>query len=468
MKNKRENGEVVVEASIVVTLVVIVISIMLYVGIIMYQQTLVSVMANQTAANIAQVYGNNLRDPFSGYVDSERIYQTVTYSNMKTDAYMDVIEQKANVFARYRLKAARMVASSDTSVQIEVVKKPNELLKSQIVVTVDDEYDIPLVGFFKTDSLVKFSAVGRADCVDYLEYVNGVAAVGKPEESNVEFLPDAKLCQVTFIADRNNPSGASTVSVMKGKSILTSNRYTHCTMPVEPTNGGKVFGGWVDQNNIPFTASTIVENNIIVYGTWLCNVTLDACGGTVSGTTVHTMTVKAGGRTNFPNALRQNYRFEGWFTERDGGGFRYLSNDTPVNGDVTLYAYWSCIHPSAREISRTGTVCEGGIIKYKCAQCDIDLPDGRYPGNGHHYSYRCNQSHSWKWFSGLASGGCGRYHTPGDCADCGIKHEKVYAHCVVCRYCHQAKRSWWCGQPHAGGRRLPQVEPVNGHQRSYK
>lgn len=463
MKNKRENGEVVVEASIVVTLVVIVISIMLYVGIIMYQQTLVSVMANQTAANIAQVYGNNLRDPFTGYVDSERIYQTVTYSNMKTDAYMDVVEQKANLFARYRLKGSRMVAASNTSVQVEVVKKPNELLKSQIVVKVDDHYDVPLVGLFGTDSLVQFSAVGRADCVDYLEYVNGVAAVGDPEESNVLFLPDAKTCQITFIPNRDNPSNSFTVTVMRGKSILTSNRYTHCTMPADPANGSHQFGGWIYGNNIRFTASTIVEDNIVVYGTWQCNVTLDANGGSVNGSTVHKMTVNLGSRASLPNAQRSNYRFDGWFTDPDGGT-RYVSNDTPITGDVTLYAHWSCNHPSRYEVSRTGTICEGGIIKYKCTQCHIDLPDGSYPGNGHLYNYRCDQSHSWRWFRGNVAGGCGRYHTPGSCAACGITHSKVYAHCVVCRYCHYAKRSWWCGQPHAGGRNLPRVSPVNGHQ----
>ena len=102
MKSKRESGEVVVEASIVVTLVMIIITIMMYVGMILYQQTLVSVMANQTASNIAQVYSNNLKDPFSGYVDPDRVYQSITYSNMKTDAYMSVVEQKANIFAQYR------------------------------------------------------------------------------------------------------------------------------------------------------------------------------------------------------------------------------------------------------------------------------------------------------------------------------------------------------------------------------
>ena len=94
MKNKRENGEVVVEASIIVTLVFIVISIMFYIGMVLYQQTAISTVANRTATNISQVYSNTLRDPFTGYVDPDNAYQSVTYSNMKTDAYLDAIKQK--------------------------------------------------------------------------------------------------------------------------------------------------------------------------------------------------------------------------------------------------------------------------------------------------------------------------------------------------------------------------------------
>ena len=203
----------------------------------------------------------------------------------------------------------------------------------------------------------------------------------------------------------------------------------------------------------------------MVYGTWKCKVTFDATGGTVNGGGTYTMNVKVGSRTHFPTPTRTHYRFEGWYTGRNGGGTRYLSNDTPVTGDVTLYARWSCTHPSRREVARTGTVCEGGIIKYKCNQCDADLPDGSYPGGGHDYSYRCNASHSWNWFRGNGvSGGCGRYHTKGACAACGINHNRVYAHCVVCRYCHYSKRSWWCGQPHTRGGSRTAVSPVNGHQ----
>lgn len=470
MKNKTERGEVVVEASIVVTLVMIVITAMLYVGMVLYQQTLVSVMANQTAANIAQVYGNNLKDPFTGYVDSDRVYQSITYSNMKTDAYMDVVEQKANVFAKYRLRSSRILATGNTSVEIDIVKKPNELLKSQIVVTIRDSYDVPLVGMFGTNGLVEFGSTGKADCVDVIEYINGVEAVGDPEHSNVSVLPDAKNCIVTFIPDQSNPAEFSTVTVWKGKSILSSNRYTHCVMPSNPTKENWEFAGWKDESGRNFTASTAVDDNMVVYGSWKCTVTLHAAGGKVKEQDSYSIKTAVGTRVSLPDASKENHTFGGWYTEQEGKGIRYLSNDTVISGDVTLYAHWLCAHPSREEYKRTGNVCDGGTIYYRCTVCYADMGTGSYGGGKHEYSMRCDVKHYLNYFSGAGSGGCKTFHYK-DEKYLSKNTEKLttmqhtyrpYMYCVVCKYCHQSIASYWCG--YHGGGRLP-AAPSNGHRK---
>lgn len=250
MKNKRENGELVVEASIIVTLVVIFMTIMLYVTMVLYQQTLVSVMARQTASNIAQVYSNSIRDPFTGYIDSDKVYQSATYDDMKTDAYLDAIEQKANVFAKYRLQSSRILPAESTSVEVEIAKKPNELLKSQIIVTIHQSYRIPLIGLFTKDKPVEFAASGRADCVDLLEYLNGVAAIGDPDNSAIQFLPGSDVCLVTFVVDKYSGGFHAAVPVMRGESIMSSNRVSHSTMPAEPVNNGMKFTGWTTEDSV--------------------------------------------------------------------------------------------------------------------------------------------------------------------------------------------------------------------------
>lgn len=460
MKSKRENGEVVVEASIVVTLVMIVISIMIYVGMILYQQTLVSVMANQTASNIAQVYSNNLKDPFSGYVDPDRVYQSITYSNMKTDAYMTVVEQKANVFAQYRLKSSRILANGNTSVDVEIVKKPNELLKSQVVVTVRDRYEVPLVGLFGTSGLVEFAASGRADCVDILEYINGVEAVGDPESSNVSFLPDSKNCTVTFVPDRDNPGNMIVETVLKGHSIMSSNKYTHSVMPADPSKGDLEFAGWYTEDGNSFTGTTQVDENMTVYGKWMCTVTLVANGegAVVNGGSTYSMKVPYGSRTNLPRPNRSGYNFDGWFDE---AGNSYLSNDTPITRNVTLSARWSCAHATRYEAGRTGTACDGGKIYYKCRVCQTDLGEGSYDGLGHNFTRRCKNKHSLTGtFVGAVTDGCGGNHTPNTwCGACGVTHGRyVYYYHAVCGRCTAKASWWWCGSDHswAGYRTIAQ------------
>lgn len=442
MKDNNEKGEVVVEASIIVTIVVICITIMLYVGMILYQQTVVTVMANQTASNIAQIYNNNLKDPFTGYVDSEHVYQSITYDNMKTEAYMSVIEQKANVFAKYRLKSSTILTTGTTSVDIDIVKKPNELLKSQVVVTIHDRYDVPLVSIFGSNGAIEFAASGRADCVDILEYINGVEAIGDPEESNVSFLPDSDNCVITFVPDRSNPSNSSTVTVLRGRSVLSSNRYTHSVMPKNPTIGTLEFDGWIDSSNQSFTAATVVNENLVVYGAWKCSVTLNADGGTVCSDNTYSFKVRIGTRCTIPDAIRSGYNFSGWYTQKNGVGIRYLSNDTPISDNVILYASWSCAHPSRYEASRDGNVCMGGTINYKCTQCDAHLGVGYYGGTGHSWTARCNIRHILNWFDGRnVAGGCGGYHS-----------YPAYSFCYVCENCSELREGYnWCANSHVLG-----------------
>lgn len=459
LKNGNKSGVLVVEASIVVTLVVAVITVMLYIGMVMYRQTLSSVMANQTASNIAAVYGNNLKDPVTGYIEPDKVYQTVTYGNMKTDAYTDVVRQKGEQLAVHSLNSSNILASESTEVDVDIVKKSGELLKSQIVVTIKDKYKVPLVGLFGIDGTVEFSATGYADCVDVLEYVNGVDAVSDTKNSNLTLLPDLDVCNVIFIPDESDLTSVYTVAVARGESILSSNKYTGSVMPSEPSNAKYNFAGWVDAYGTDFTATRTVNSDITVYGKWMCSVTLNANGGTVGGDTLpYVFSVPRNSRTHLFEATRTGYEFEGWYTEKNGGGIQYLSNDTEINENVTLYANWKCSHPSRVENGRTGNVCEGGIIYYKCAVCGVELEPGEYEGKGHNYSMRCNVLHSLGKFDGTEKGGCGGYHVEGqECETCGITHDKVYGSHIVCSRCHEVKKgSYWCMNEHVpGNRRTP-------------
>ena len=388
MKNKRENGEVVVEASIIVTLVFIVISIMFYIGMVLYQQTAISTVANRTATNISQVYSNTLRDPFTGYVDPDNAYQSITYSNMKTDAYLDAIKQKGTAFAQYRLKKSQIIPAVDREVDVQVVNKPNEILKGQIVVTITDTYDVPLVGMFGLDSELTFTATGRADCVDYLEYLLGVEAIADPEHSPIPSLPDSDTCIVTFVKDKYSGGFHAAVPVLRGKTIITSNNHSHSTMPENPELNGMKFTGWVTDDGKNFSASIQVDENITVYGTWNCEIMFDPTGGTINPAT---QTVEYKKTTTFPKPEKYGFEFLGWYSDveysneyksNNGTGTQYIDGVTEIPGNITLYAKWKCKH-----LEFTSTQLDSGNCQTKstwlreCKTCNYSYPAQGAYGN---------------------------------------------------------------------------------------
>lgn len=379
MKNRRENGEVVVEASIIVTLIFIVLSIMFYIGMVMYQRTAISVVASRTATNISQVYSNTLRDPFTGYIDPDNAYQSITYSNMKTDAYLDSIKQKGTAFVQYRLKRSQIIPVVDREVDVQVVNKPNEILKGQIVVTITDTYDVPLMGFFGLDGEISIKATGRADCVDYLEYLLGVEAIANPEDSAIPSIPDSDTCIVTFVKDKYTGGFHAAVPVLRGKTIITSNKHSHSTMPDNPELNGMKFTGWVTDEGGTFSATKQVDENMTVYGTWDCEIIFDPTGGTVNPTK---KTVEYHKSTTLPIPEKAGFEFLGWYSDveysneyksNNGTGTKYVSGETQIPGNITLYAKWKCIHA---EYTHTKIQEENCQTKskwlYECNTCDYE------------------------------------------------------------------------------------------------
>lgn len=46
-----------------------------------------------------------------------------------------------------------------------------------------------------------------------------------------------------------------------------------------------------------------------------------------------------GSLNELPTPYRWNYKFDGWFTEKDGG--EAITTETKFNADTVLYAHWT-------------------------------------------------------------------------------------------------------------------------------
>lgn len=97
-----------------------------------------------------------------------------------------------------------------------------------------------------------------------------------------------------------------------------------------------------------YTKDTQNKNNGYPILTWEVDgfqVTFDANGGNCDTTDV---TVPVNGSLNeLPTPYRWNYKFDGWFTEKDGG--EAITTETKFNTDTVLYAHWTLIRPSTGE-----------------------------------------------------------------------------------------------------------------------
>ena len=180
MRKKDEQGNVMIEASIVMTIAVVMVAVLISLGLMLYQKSLMQTVATETAVDIANVYGLSYRDPVYGYIDDSEFYNTNLYrylGNLLTDNHDEANERKGTWYGLYRLKKGELARFSEPKVFVEIIQKPGTIIQHQVVVTITAQFDMPLTTIWNGDNSATYMVTGRADCVDLLDYFNTVGTV---------------------------------------------------------------------------------------------------------------------------------------------------------------------------------------------------------------------------------------------------------------------------------------------------
>jgi len=180
MKFKDENGNVVIEASIVLTIAVVMVAVLINLGMMLYNRNLMENVATNTAVNIANVYSSTYRDPMMGYMDDSEFYKTELYrylANVFTSAHDETAARKGTWYAKYSLKKNEISKIEDPRIGVDIVRKPGTLIQHQVVVTIEAKYDAPLTAIWGGNNKATYTVEGRADCIDLLDYFNTVGTV---------------------------------------------------------------------------------------------------------------------------------------------------------------------------------------------------------------------------------------------------------------------------------------------------
>ena len=166
----------------------------------------------------------------------------------------------------------------------------------------------------------------------------------------------------------NNPKEfhyAPTVSFeCGGKAEGTSKVVQHggtVTPPDDPKADGYRFEGWYTQENGGelFNFNQAITEDVTVYAHWSevkpdPTVSFD-CGGKAEGTS---KVVQHGGTVTPPDDPKADgYRFEGWYTQENGG--ELFNFNQAITEDVTVYAHWSEVKPDPTVSFDCGGKAEG-------------------------------------------------------------------------------------------------------------
>lgn len=180
MKEKKEQGNVVIEASIVMTIAVVMVAVLINLGLMLYQRSLMEAVALDAATNVANVYSSTYREPIYGYIDENEFYENHLYrylSNAFFSTQDDASIRKAEWYSLYRLKKGELISYDDLSVQVDVIQKPGTLIQHQVVVSITADFEMPLTAIWGGNNKAQYTAIGKADCIDLLDYFNTVGTV---------------------------------------------------------------------------------------------------------------------------------------------------------------------------------------------------------------------------------------------------------------------------------------------------
>ena len=147
----------------------------------------------------------------------------------------------------------------------------------------------------------------------------------------------------TVYFDCGNQAAESTkvVVVQHGEKV---------TPPADPKADGYRFEGWYTQENGGelFNFNQAITEDVTVYAHWSevkpdPTVSFD-CGGKAEGTS---KVVQHGGTVTPPDDPKADgYRFEGWYTQENGG--EPFDFNQEITEDVKVYAHWSEVKPDPK------------------------------------------------------------------------------------------------------------------------
>ena len=183
---RREDGALMLNGMIAMLATILIMVFLMSLGFLFYQQWIVSNVANDTAARVAQSYAYPNTDPVIGYIDVELMDHVPLFRYMGDELEAENVE-KAENYGAWALELSSLAYPvSPPEIRAEVFS--DSLARRHIEVTVRAEYEMPLGGaleFFGMDGTIEYEATGYGVCMDLMDYIYTVDTVKTLSEDTI-------------------------------------------------------------------------------------------------------------------------------------------------------------------------------------------------------------------------------------------------------------------------------------------
>ena len=189
MKLKREeNGEVMIEAIVVVVIAVMVIFFTMNVGIMYHNRNVLHAIANESASAIANVYGSIGKEPFYGYTDPAFFARRDAYRHTGY-ALEKKAKEKGKWYASYLVNEYEFSTVKMEFSGITVDCEKNDLGQKIIRVRIKKEYPVFVAmpsEIFGLDLKYEIETEGVAVCYDVLHQMNAITLIDEVQSHVVD------------------------------------------------------------------------------------------------------------------------------------------------------------------------------------------------------------------------------------------------------------------------------------------
>ncbi len=174
---KSESGEVMLESLIVYTITLALLFFILAVFSVIFQRWNIQIIANETAAKVAQTYRITTSETMDGYVSADKLHEN--WNSLSLFRYFNThnmdnsAHERAKDYSTDRLKRTTYthdVKEPEISVDVEKDAFP----RRHIDVTIKGEYTVPFgstLSYFGFKSTTKYEVTAYAECLDMMEYL---------------------------------------------------------------------------------------------------------------------------------------------------------------------------------------------------------------------------------------------------------------------------------------------------------